>query len=81
MGGSIKMSENGSKILHYKVHSYDMNSGYWYELSNMPTAKEVNGILIKDKIYLIGGFNGKELYLHRKFRFSYRNLENRRRIF
>jgi hypothetical protein len=61
MGGSIKMSENGSKIFSYKVHSYDVNSGYWYELTNMPTAKEVNGILIKDKIYLIGGFNGKAL--------------------
>lgn len=61
MGGSIKMRENGSKIYTDKVHSYDINSGYWYELSNMPTAKEANGILIKDKIYLIGGFNGKEL--------------------
>lgn len=61
MGGSIKMRENGSKIYTDKVHSYDINSGYWYELPNMPTAKEANGILIKDKIYLIGGFNGKEL--------------------
>lgn len=61
MGGSIKMRENGSKIYTDKVHSYDINSGYWYELTNMPVAKETNGILIKDKIYLIGGFNGKEL--------------------
>jgi hypothetical protein len=61
IGGSTKMSENGSKIYTNKVHSYDINSGYWYELKNMPTAKEVNGVLIKDKIYLIGGFNGKSL--------------------
>jgi hypothetical protein len=61
MGGSIKMRKNGSKIYTDKVHSYDINSGYWYELTNMPVAKETNGILIKDKIYLIGGFNGKEL--------------------
>jgi hypothetical protein len=61
MGGSIKMRENGSKIYTDKVHSYDINTGYWYELTNMPVAKETNGILIKDKIYLIGGFNGKEL--------------------
>lgn len=61
MGGSIKMSENGSKIYTNKVHSYDINSGYWYELTNMPIAKETNGVLIKDKIYLIGGFNGKAL--------------------
>lgn len=61
MGGSIKMKENGSKEYSNKVHSYDINSGYWYELANMPTAKETNGILIKDKIYLIGGFNTKPL--------------------
>lgn len=61
MGGSIKMKESGSKEYSNKVHSYDINSGYWYELANMPTAKETNGILIKDKIYLIGGFNTKPL--------------------
>jgi N-acetylneuraminic acid mutarotase len=61
MGGSIKMSEKGSKTFTNKVHSYDINSGYWYELTNMPSAKEANGVLINDKIYLIGGFNGKEL--------------------
>ncbi|MDR6843840.1 carboxypeptidase-like regulatory domain-containing protein [Flavobacterium granuli] len=61
IGGSTKKSENGSKEYTNKVHSYDLNTGYWYELTNMPTAKEVNGILIKDKIYLIGGFNGKPL--------------------
>jgi hypothetical protein len=61
IGGSIKMSENGTKKYSNKVHTYDMNSGYWYELTNMPIAKEVTGVLIKDKIYLIGGFNGKPL--------------------
>jgi len=59
MGGSVKMSENGSKKYSKKVHFYDLKTGYWYELKDMPTAKEVNGVLIKDKIYLIGGFNGK----------------------
>ena len=61
MGGSIKMKENGSKEYSNKVHSYDINSGYWYELANMPTAKETNGVLIQDKIYLIGGFKTKPL--------------------
>ncbi|HEY4627816.1 MAG TPA: carboxypeptidase-like regulatory domain-containing protein, partial [Flavobacterium sp.] len=32
MGGSIKMKENGTKEYSNKVHSYDINSGYWYEL-------------------------------------------------
>lgn len=61
IGGSIKMSENGSKKYSNQIHLYDINTGYWYELTNMPIAKEVNGVLIKDKIYLIGGFNGKPL--------------------
>jgi hypothetical protein len=49
MGGSIKMKENGSKEYSTKVHSFDINSGYWYELADMPTAKETNGILIRTK--------------------------------
>jgi hypothetical protein len=61
MGGSVKMKNNGSKEYTNKVHTYDLNSGYWYELAKMPTAKETNGILIQDKIYLIGGFNEKPL--------------------
>ncbi|MNQ27493.1 Kelch motif protein [compost metagenome] len=61
MGGSVKMSENGTKVYSNKVHSYDLSSGYWYELADMPTAKETNGVLIKNKIYLLGGFNAKSL--------------------
>jgi hypothetical protein len=61
IGGSTKMSESGKKTYTNKMHFYDINSGYWYELTSMPTAKEVNGVLIKDKIYLIGGNNGEAL--------------------
>ncbi len=61
MGGSIKMNEDGVKEYSNKVHSYTINSGFWYELAAMPTAKETNGILIKNTIYLFGGFNGKPL--------------------
>lgn len=61
MGGSVKMSDDGIKQYSNKVHSYNINSGYWYELAAMPTAKETNGILIKNKIYLFGGFNGKPI--------------------
>lgn len=59
MGGSVKMTESGKKDFTNKVHLYNITSGYWYELAKMPTAKEVNGILIDDKIYLIGGYNGE----------------------
>jgi len=61
IGGSIKMTEKGVKTYTDKVHKYDINTGYWYELKNMPTAKEASAVLIKDKIYLIGGNNGKSL--------------------
>lgn len=61
MGGSVKMNGNGVKEYSNKVHSYDTNSGYWYELAEMPSAKETNGVLIQDKIYLIGGDNSKPL--------------------
>ena len=61
MGGSVKMNDDGTKEYSNKVHSFNINSGYWYELANMPTAEETNGVLIKNKIYLFGGFNGKTL--------------------
>jgi hypothetical protein len=59
MGGSVKATENGKKDFTNKVHLYNIPSGYWYELSNMPTAKEATGIVIDDKVYLIGGNDGK----------------------
>lgn len=61
MGGSIKKKNNGFKEYSNKVHLYDIKMGYWYQLGNMPIAKEVKGILIEDKIYLLGGFNKKPL--------------------
>tara|TARA_R110001583_G_scaffold103863_1_gene251108 strand:+ start:1964 stop:3307 length:1344 start_codon:yes stop_codon:yes gene_type:complete len=61
MGGSIKLKRNGFKEYTNKVHLYNIKSGYWYQLDSMPFSKEVNGVLIKDKIYLIGGFNKKPL--------------------
>ncbi|WP_409417256.1 carboxypeptidase-like regulatory domain-containing protein [Flavobacterium sp. PS2] len=61
MGGSIKATESGVKDFSNKVHLYNITSGYWYELTSMPTAEETTGILIDDKIYLIGGNNGKPI--------------------
>lgn len=59
MGGSVKSTESGKKDFTDKVHLYNITSGYWYELGNMPAAKETSGIVIGDKIYLIGGDDGK----------------------
>lgn len=61
MGGSTKQKRNGLKEYSNKVHLFNLKSGYWYELDSMPAAKETSGVLIKDKIYLIGGFNKKPL--------------------
>ncbi|MDB2463068.1 galactose oxidase, partial [Algibacter sp.] len=61
MGGSTKLKKSGEKIYSDESHIYDTSSGYWYELSKMTRAKEVNGIIVKNKIYLIGGFNKNPL--------------------
>ena len=61
MGGSLKLKRNGFKEYTNKVHLYDFKTGNWYQLGNMPIAKEVSGVLINDKIYLIGGFNRNPL--------------------
>ncbi len=61
LGGSVKLRENGAMEYTNKVHLYNITSGYWYELENMPQEKEVNGILINDKIYLVGGYYEKVL--------------------
>jgi len=61
MGGSVKEKKNGKKIYTDKVHLYDTKSGLWYNLANMPIAKETKGVLIDDKFYLFGGFNNKPL--------------------
>jgi len=59
VGGSIKLKKNGVKEFSNKVHLYNIKTGLWYNLATMPVAKEVNGVLIDNTIYLIGGFNNK----------------------
>ena len=61
MGGSIKKKENGDKIYSKEVHFYDLKTGLWYQLADMPIAKETNGVLVGDKIYFFGGYNKKPL--------------------
>lgn len=61
MGGSIKSNENGDKVYTDASHIYNTLTGYWYALPNMTKPKEVNGIVVQNKIYLIGGFNKKAL--------------------
>lgn len=61
MGGSTKLKENNEKVYRGDAHIYNTSSGHWYELPKMTKPKEVNGILVKNTIYLIGGFNQQPL--------------------
>ncbi|MGJ5642169.1 Kelch repeat-containing protein [Formosa sp. S-31] len=61
LGGSTKISPNGKKTFTDAAHLYNLETGYWYALKNMPEAKASQGVLIKNIIYLIGGNNGKPL--------------------
>ncbi|PHQ56541.1 MAG: hypothetical protein COC16_03100 [Lutibacter sp.] len=61
MGGSLKKNSFGIKTYTDKVHAFNMKKGLWYELDPMNKAKEVSGIVVSDKIYLLGGFYRKAL--------------------
>lgn len=61
LGGSVKNSKKGKKTFTNKIHTLDLNTGLWYELGKMPIAKETSGVLVNDKIYLVGGNNNKSL--------------------
>lgn len=61
LGGSIKKNKSGKKHFINKIHSLDLKTGLWYELGKMPVAKETSGVLVNDKIYLVGGNNNKPL--------------------
>ena len=61
MGGAIKKSKSGKKIFTDKCHFFNITTGYWYDLDTMPTAKQTDGAIINEKVYLIGGSDGKPL--------------------
>ena len=61
MGGSIKENEDGTKVYSNKSHFLNVVTGDWFELTDMPTPKETKGVIINNKMYLIGGFNGQPL--------------------
>lgn len=67
LGGSVKSSEHGNKIVKgytNKVHMLDLKSGYWYELPDVPVAnaEETKGIIAGNIIYLFGGYKERPLY-------------------
>lgn len=61
MGGSTKLKKNGEKVYTDASHIYNITSGKWFELTKMTSAKETQGVIIDNTIYLIGGHNGNKL--------------------
>ena len=57
MGGSTKLKPNGRKVFTKKSHMFNVTSGNWYELPEMTKEKEVSGVMLENKVYLVGGFN------------------------
>ncbi len=60
-GGSVKEKDNKKKIYTKDVHMLNTTTGLWYKLKDMTLDKEVNGVLIEDTVYLVGGFRTKAL--------------------
>lgn len=61
MGGSIKKRADDSKIYTNTAHLYNFSTGLWYQLPKMTSSKEVNGIRVRDTLYLIGGVKKRPL--------------------
>lgn len=61
IGGSSRIIITGEKECSRKVHLLNLKTGYWYELNDMPIAKETKGVLVNNTIYLIGGNNYKPI--------------------
>jgi hypothetical protein len=57
MGGSTKLTTQGEKVYTDAAHIYNLTSGNWFELPEMISPKETNGVLAGSKIFVIGGFN------------------------
>jgi hypothetical protein len=61
MGGSTSKNKLGIKQYSNKIHSFNLKTGLWYQVGNMPEAKETQGVLIDDTFYLVGGYQEKPL--------------------
>jgi len=62
MGGSVKNYPSVNRKLYSdKAYLFNLDSGLWYEMENIPYAKETKGILIGDIFYLIGGHRNTPL--------------------
>ncbi|MCK8524407.1 carboxypeptidase-like regulatory domain-containing protein [Aquimarina sp. D1M17] len=59
LGGSTKLKNGKTKVYSDKVRFVNLKTGLWYELDNMPEAKELNGVLVNDKLYVVETGSGR----------------------
>lgn len=64
IGGSTKMTKNGKKTFINKMHFYNVTSGNWYELGNMPIGLETDGALLDNKLYIAVNDKNDRKILH-----------------
>lgn len=57
MGGSVSKNANDQKVYSDKAYLFNLKTGLWYQLDDMPNAKETKSIIVDNSIYLIGGFH------------------------
>lgn len=81
MGGSVKRNMHGQKTYSDKIHSFNLKTGKWFEIGKMRMPKEVKGILIGNKIYIVGGFNKKALKTIESFDLNTGKWTNEAKLF
>ncbi|MDF0714672.1 carboxypeptidase-like regulatory domain-containing protein [Muricauda sp. 334s03] len=64
IGGSTKMTKNDKKTFTNKMHFYNVTSGNWYELDNMPVGLETDGALVNNKLYIAVNDKNDRKILH-----------------
>lgn len=55
-GGLIS---NSKPVYSDHLHRFDPTTQKWMQLSSMPEAKEVKGVVVDGKLYVVGGYSGK----------------------
>lgn len=56
--GGSGLNGSATTVFSKRFQYYDIASNTWNPLPDMPTARETNGKIVNDKLYVIGGFNG-----------------------
>lgn len=63
LGGSQKILNEWKKVNSKDIHLFDLRTGYWYKVGELGEGKEATGVLVNNKIYLVGGHSFCDLDL------------------